>query len=491
MNIDKLVFAPGAPLKNAELFATARYFAPERPLLLCQGNTFFAWNGACWPELEDATLRSELYRWFGEREYTADDGGVQPFNPTRAKIENIRDALGAFVHLPASVNPPAWIDGTGAVPASELVACTNGLVHVPTRELHALTPNFYVHHSVPFAYAPDAPLPERWLRFLGEVWPDDPDAIVALQEVFGYLLSGDTSLQKIFLFVGPKRSGKGTIMRVFTAMAGAHHVAGPTLAGIGTNFGLSPLIGKPVAVVSDARLRGNDAIVTERLLSISGEDAITIDRKYREPWTGRLPTRFVILTNELPRLTDSSGALASRFVILTMTESFYGRENPKLTEELTAELPGIFNWSLDGLDRLRARGHFLPPQSSAETVRELEDLGSPIAAFVRDRCDVGPGCSVTVDQLFQAWRDWCEEHGRDRPGTSQVFARDLRSVLPGIKVTQPRVGDSRERRYEGIALAEMTIGQNAFHRVPNNELGALARDGTRSSEQYEEAEWMR
>ena len=57
-------------------------------------------------------------------------------------------------------------------------------------------------------------------------------------------------------------------------------------------------------------------IAVERLLSISGEDTLTIDRKYRDPWTGRLPTRFMILTNELPRFTDSSGALASRFVDL-------------------------------------------------------------------------------------------------------------------------------------------------------------------------------
>ena len=56
-------------------------------------------------------------------------------------------------------------------------------------------------------------------------------------------------------------------------------------------------------------------MVVERLLSVSGEDSLTIDRKYREPWTGRLPTRFVVMTNELPRLSDSSGALASRFIV--------------------------------------------------------------------------------------------------------------------------------------------------------------------------------
>ena len=64
----------------------------------------------------------------------------------------------------------------------------------------------------------------------------------------------------------------------------------------------------------------------------------------------------MILTNELPRFSDSSGALASRFVMSILTDVFYGRENPALTAELLEEAPGIFNWALDGLDRLLERG---------------------------------------------------------------------------------------------------------------------------------------
>jgi putative DNA primase/helicase len=170
----------------------------------------------------------------------------------------------------------------------------------------------------------------------------------------GYVLSGRTDLQKILLLIGPRRSGKGTIGRVLSAMIGKSDVAGPTLASLGTNFGLAPLIGKPLAIVSDARLAGADAHqVVERLLSVSGEDLLTIDRKYREPWTGYLPARFVVLSNELPRFGDASGAISTRFVILLTSQSFLGRENTRLTTELLGELPGILNWALDGWTRSR------------------------------------------------------------------------------------------------------------------------------------------
>ena len=131
----------------------------------------------------------------------------------------------------------------------------------------------------------------------------DAESIALAQEMAGYAVSGDTSLQKILLLVGPTRAGKGVFANVVSALVGRHNVGAPTLAGMTTNFGLQDLIGKTLAVVSDARLgaKSNVAALAERLLSISGEDALTVDRKYRPPWTGPLGVRFLLLTNELPR----------------------------------------------------------------------------------------------------------------------------------------------------------------------------------------------
>jgi putative DNA primase/helicase len=255
------------------------------------------------------------------------------------------------------------------------------------------------------------------------------------------------------LLVGPKRSGKGTIGRVLTGLLGRHSVAAPTLAGMATNFGLSPLIDRPLALISDARLSGrtDSSLVVERLLSITGQDALTIDRKYREPWTGRLPARFVILTNELPRLSDSSGALASRFVALVLTRSFYGHENPLLTGELLTEAPAIFNWALDGLDRLLARGYFVVPASARESIEALHDLSSPVAAFIRERCHVAPGATVLVDDLFGHWQKWCTEQGNEHCGTASSFAVELRSAVPTLRKVRLRE-DNRRARYLGLGL---------------------------------------
>src|SRR5215471_17501725 len=86
-------------------------------------------------------------------------------------------------------------------------------------------------------------------------------------------------------------------------------------------------------------------------------------------------------------------------------------------------------------EREKLRARLIQPASAAETVQELEDLSSPIASFIRDRCRVGPECTVEINRLFEAWTDWCRTQGRDHPGTAQSFGRDLRAALPELKTT--------------------------------------------------------
>ncbi|MEW2397497.1 phage/plasmid primase, P4 family [Streptomyces sp. NPDC046862] len=420
--------------------------------------SWMRWNGTCWRELDDAQMRAAMYTRLEHAVYQAPgkDGETEErdWAPTKQKISNLLDAMGAITLLPTETDAPAWLDEQGAAGPDQgpIVACANGLLRIQDRALLPHSPEFFNLVSVPFAYDPDATA-STWERFLAQIWPDDPDAIAALQEWFGYVVSGRTDQQKILLIVGPSRSGKGTIARVLKELVGKENLAGPTLAGLGTNFGLATLVGKPLAVISDARLAGNDNTqVVERLLTISGDDTIDIDRKYREQWTGKLPTRLMILSNELPHFGDSSGVIANRFILLSMRMSWLGKEDTTLTDRLTAEMPGILNWALEGLARLKRNGRITEPSSSREAITTMRDTASPTSAFVRERCTTGPTCSVPVDALWAVWRDWAEDNGV-RPGTKQVFGRNLLSVIPQLNRTRPRDAYGRQvATYNGITL---------------------------------------
>lgn len=420
--------------------------------------TWMQWRGPHWDETDGAAMRADLYPRIEHATYSGRDryGNEQVYDwaPTSAKVSNLLEAIAAIVHLPADLEPPAWL----AAPEADderrtIIACRNGLLDVATRQLHPLTPVYFNRVSVPFDFDPKAGQPVRWLGFLTSVWPDDAEAIEALQEWFGYIISGRTDLQKMLLIVGPMRSGKGTIARTLTALVGKRNMTGPTMSSLTTNFGLADLVDKSLAIVADARLprQGAETIV-ERLLTISGEDSVTVDRKHKDPWSGRLPTRFMLLSNELPAFRDSSGAIASRLLILTMTISNLGREDTTLERDLAREMPGILNWALDGLDRLTTRGRLVEPASSAEAVSLLAASTSPIRAFLADWCQLDPEASTPKDELYDAWRRWCRTEGRDHPGTKPTFSRDLFAAGVGIKEAKIRIGGVRTPSYLGVRL---------------------------------------
>jgi len=423
-----------------------------RVLHFWQGE-FHTWTGSHYEVLPLPDVRELLYR-IGP---TCSKAAIK-----RATVDNVLDALRAAANLSARVVPsvPAWIErAAGDRDPHSLIPLANGLLCVNDQALMPPSPRLFVPYCLPFDYPATVAPPLTWLRFLASVWPDDPESVECLQEWIGYLLTADTSQQKALMIVGPRRSGKGTIGRIIVRLLGQGNVASPTLASLGHQFGLQVLIGKTAALVSDARLggRADIAAIAENVLRLTGEDEISVDRKFQTAYTARLLARLIVLGNEVPTFRDAASALPSRFVILRTMRSFYGAEDHGLEARLVTELPGILVWALQGLRRLRERGRFVQPKASADALRLMEDLASPIGSFLRDCCVVAPGEWTPVKTMYEAWRDWCKEHGRDQPGTEQMFGRDLAAAAPQVRVTRPRKDNpERIRRYEGLRLRQHT-----------------------------------
>ncbi len=392
---------------------------------------------------------------------------------TRQLVGNVTNVIESLTSLPSRKNSPFWLeDSEPTFAENEMLVARNGLVHLPslTAEQPSLlppTPLFFSTNSLGCEFDPQATCPE-WLNFLDTVWGDDQQSIDTLGEWFGYLLLPDVRHHKILLAVGPPRSGKGTIGRIMKLLLGQGSVANPMMSSLAGPFGLWPLLNKMAAIISDARLsdRHVDSMaVLERLLSISGGDPQNIDRKCLPTVTAvMMAVRFMILTNEIPRLTDASGAIASRFLVLQMRRTFLGKEDKELDSKLAGELSGILNWAIRGWQRLRERGRFIQPESGGDVLSELRDIASPVGMFVREVCAVGPEWSVDVADIYAAWCDWCRDHGRERMDTEQTFGRDLRAAIAGLSVARPRIGGDRVRRYNGVGLVRdhSCISENSW-----------------------------
>jgi len=452
----RVVLSPKKTLPTAESYVHDFHLHPSGCTLHNYAGQLLEWRDNRYVQIEDAAVKKRMQEWLHwalryVRKRNGEGMDLADFESNPTTVNAALESLRNHTHLASTVKSPSWLgEAPNGLPVDEILPCRSTLLHLPTMEHISPTPQFFTLNALEFDPDPSAPEPKAWFAFLRQLFGDDRESRELLQQWFGYCLTGDTSQQKILLVVGPKRSGKGTIARVLTRLIGQENVSGPTTSSLAGSFGLQPLIGKNLAIVSDARFRGNNiSTVVERLLCISGEDTLTIDRKYNSSVTMKLPVRFMFLTNEFPRASDPSGALPNRFLVLKLTRSFYGNEDTGLTDRLLSELPGILNWAIEGWRDLREWGNFEMPTSVLDVVQEIEELSSPVAAFVRENCVVKSGGRVSVDELYLAWTSWSAAEGRQFPTTRQTFGRDLSSAFPSV---ERRRGTGQQSFYDGIAI---------------------------------------
>jgi putative DNA primase/helicase len=263
--------SPGrALIKRAAPYDTAKKFVTQaRSPLIHYHEMFYEWTGTHYQKVEDGQIRARIYEFlddgFAHTTKTNSEGVLEieerPFRPDNRDVNKVIDALKARVRVSSNLQAPVW--GPEASPeqckhkASDILACSNGLLDLTTGELLHHSAEFFTMNAVdyPFDETAEAPL---WEKFLEEILPGDIEAQQTIEEMLRYLLTADTTQQKAFALIGKRRSGKGTISRVLDGLlGGAANVAHPTMASLKTQFGLAALIDKKVATIGDARLDGS------------------------------------------------------------------------------------------------------------------------------------------------------------------------------------------------------------------------------------------
>lgn len=431
--------APTQPMSVARSLIFDCFTAPgEQPLLVYWRGAFWRYTGTCWQEYTNKLgVRRPVYERLEQCIYINGKGLPAHWSPNRAKVTDVLEPLAILTERDDTATPPFRMEGTRNTPETSMIAMENGLLNLETKQLEDHDPSLFTTWSLPFAYDKNAECP-RWTKFLNEVLGHDPAGIEALQQYAGVLVTGDTTRHKLLALIGAKRGGKGTISYMLQQLVGTDNVATTTLHDLASDFGLSSLVGKSVTVLEDAR--GNakvNSMATERLLNLVANDTVSVNRKNRDYWTGRLNTRLVLVSNEVPRLPDSSGAIQTRFLTIKMIRTFKPDEqDPHLKDKLTAELPGIFNWALAGYEQLQRQGTFTEPASGADFETTFSELSNPLQVFV----DEGNCFEVTgntsdfmeMTKVLKHYRAWAEAEGRASMNRESL-AQDLTAAYPEIQ----------------------------------------------------------
>jgi phage/plasmid-associated DNA primase len=113
------------------------------------------------------------------------------------------------------------------------------------------------------------------------------------------------------------------------------------------------------------------------------------------------------------------------------------------------ELPGIFNWAVEGLRRLRQNGRFTEPRLSREALETYKRESNPARTFLTEYCAADPRAAVPTSDLYFRYREYCESTGV-RPLIESEFGKEVRRAYPGVERTRVRRDGSRVWVYAGL-----------------------------------------
>lgn len=464
--------APDDPYALATSLVAEKFTHEETTTLVSWRDDWLHWNGCRYLEVDGGDLTAQVNQHAQRKvdedlakflaTYVPKEGDKPPkaIKVTRNTVSNALQSLDSITRVSSRIEQPSWlgVDSHEMDPKFGFVTknCILDLKALLRGECktYPLSPKFFSVRAVNYEFDTAAKCPV-WLGFLQSVWGDDRESIALLQEFFGYCLTNDTSQHKYLMMIGPKRAGKTTISETLTQILGEDNVVTPALSGMAERFALEPLIGKTLAICGDAHLcpKDNMAGVTERLLQIVGEDRVNADRKNKTALTAvRLPLRFLIHANEIPSFKDAANAITTRTLMLRLVKTFAGNEDTELKDKITAELPGILNWSIAGLLTLLRRRRFIQPRSGADLLDQMSKQASPISEFVEDCCVINKESFALTDDIHNTYIAWAEERHQTRVVTRETLIKQLRAAYSDLTAGRPKNGGSRGRGYWGIEI---------------------------------------
>lgn len=410
--------------------------------LVCCEKIFYEYNGRSWSILSDQVLESAIQRFYKQ------------FKPADSLTSGIFKVLRTLVNV-RSVENGTWLNSGKVAP--DIVCFKNGLVDLSTNPptIIAHTPSFFTFNELRYDYHPGSSCP-TWLRFLGEVFEYDPVLIDQLQEWMGYCLVSDVSLQKFSLFVGKSRAGKGVITTVIREMVGEHNTTAPSLNKFAKDSALHKMSVASVGLIPDAHSvtpNSRDEVLSN-FKAITGGDPMDYHVMYKGTQTTVFKIKLIMSTNGMPEFSDPSGALVNRMLVFPFRKSFADRQDRSLPGRLIAEIQGIAQWALVGLERLKRQGKFTEATTGLREKECIAEDLNPIARFLQDVCQYDTEAFVTSEQLYRTYMLWAKQHDVMHPLSQNKVVREINSSPVPIVQARTFIDGKQARGFKGLRLVK-------------------------------------
>lgn len=333
-----------------------------------------------------------------------------------------------------------------------LVNVRNGLLDIRDMSFKEHTPSYLSTVQLNVEYNPQVDCPQ-FKKFLNEVL--DCKLIPLVQEIVGYLLTTNTASQKAFVFWGPARTGKSTLLWVVEyLLLGKKNVSNIPWQEIGDKFKTAELLGKLANVFSDLPSKSIDD--TGIFKVVTGEDYLMAEKKNKNPFKFKPFARLVFSCNELPRnYVDRTEGFYRRLIIVPFSRQIdKSKIDKSLKYKFQREKEGILNWALEGLKRLYENNFEFSENELTDGVKkEYKRENNNVISFVEECCEIDSLFSCSRIEIYEAYKEFCVEAGLK--ALSQIkFNKELEG---NFNITRSRSGKLRLWNGVRIKLDDLII----------------------------------
>lgn len=343
-----------------------------------------------------------------------------------AKSEGIRPSDSKVSSIEKYIQLMLMVDDDEIDNRLDIINLQNGVYNLETDQLEPHSQDQYMTSQLPFEYDPDAK-PNVLFGFLVSAFVDsegetDGELIDLVQEAIGYSLTSNTDHRVSFWLVGESGTGKSVLINLLATLAGSSYVTIDLDQLSQSSYQLADIAGKRVVTFTEPSARS--VLADNHYKRLVSQDEILARQIFGKPFRFTPICKVWGAMNDTPRVLDRSDAVFNRVIILNMNHVVpEDKRDYRLTDKLKSELPGIFNWALEGLKRLRAKGHFTQAEQSKKAREAYKAENDTESAFAEECLEFNPEHKVTGQYLYDTYHSWCKRNG-SLPKSSIKVAKD-------------------------------------------------------------------
>ena len=344
-----------------------------------------------------------------------------------------------------------------------LLNCRNGTLDLRTGKLSPHSRDDLLTKLAPVDYRPDAShwALDQYLATLSAYAPEMPDF---LARCFGAALTGDTTVESIFLIQGDGGSGKTTMTEAVARAMGDYAVKLAFESVCQSKHGrqggaaspdLVPLRGARLAYATEGDT--NSRLDAGRIKEMSGGEPLTVRPLYQPPITIAPTWKVWLVSNYDPKTDSEDTGIWRRMVKVHFTAIPEEKRDPRVKSALLQDpearsavlawvVRGCLEWQKRGLGKV---GLGIPASVKEETdaYRRKQDTLAVWWEDLQRRATLDPDGWTSSKELRRNYEEWTSEER-----AQSVSPRRLYEYLERKGLHQKRISGG-ERGWQGISLA--------------------------------------